>query len=69
MIVAQLMAEKQQIGYMGDMPALVSTTKPQLVDVHLVLVLGTSKQQMDIDQLWLRRGHAWFLGTIRYQYK
>lgn len=47
-IVAQLMAEKQQIGYMGDMPALVSTTKPKLVDVRLVLVLGTSKQQCNI---------------------
>ena len=47
-IVAQLMAEKQQIGYMGDMPALVSTTKPDLVDVRLVLVLGTSKQQCNI---------------------
>jgi len=47
-IVAQLMAEKQQIGYMGDMPALVSTTKPDIVDVRLVLVLGTSKQQCNI---------------------
>lgn len=47
-IVAQLMAEKQQIGYMGDMPALVSTTKPEIVDVRLVLVLGTSKQQCNI---------------------
>lgn len=47
-IVAQLMAEKQQIGYMGDMPALVSTTKPELVDVRLVLVLGTAKQQCNV---------------------
>lgn len=47
-IVAQLMAEKQQIGYMGDMPALVSTTKPDIVDVRLVMVLGTSKQQCNI---------------------
>jgi NitT/TauT family transport system substrate-binding protein len=47
-IVGQLMAEKQQIGYMGDMPALVSTTKPQLVDVRLVAVLGTSRQQCNI---------------------
>jgi NitT/TauT family transport system substrate-binding protein len=42
------MAEKQQIGYMGDMPALVSTTKPNLVDVRLIAVLGTSRQQCNI---------------------
>jgi len=47
-IVGQLMAEKQQIGYMGDMPALVSTTKPNLVDVRLIAVLGTSRQQCNI---------------------
>ncbi len=33
---------------MGDMPVLVSTTKPKLVDVGLVLVLGTSKQQCNV---------------------
>lgn len=47
-IVGQLMAEKQQIGYMGDMPALVSTTKPDIVDVRLIAVLGTSRQQCNI---------------------
>jgi NitT/TauT family transport system substrate-binding protein len=47
-IVGQLMAEKQQIGYMGDMPALISTTKPEIVDVRLIAVLGTSRQQCNV---------------------
>jgi NitT/TauT family transport system substrate-binding protein len=47
-IVGQLMAEKQQIGYMGDMPSLLAATKPDLVDVRLIAVLGTSRQQCNI---------------------
>lgn len=47
-IVGQLMAGKQQIGYMGDMPALVSTTKPGIVDVRLIAVLGMARQQCNI---------------------
>lgn len=35
-IVANLMANKSQIGYMGDMPALVATTKRDLVDLRIV---------------------------------
>jgi ABC-type nitrate/sulfonate/bicarbonate transport system substrate-binding protein len=37
-IVANLMANKSQIGYMGDMPALVATTKRDLVDLRIVEV-------------------------------
>lgn len=47
-IVGQLIAEKQQIGYMGDMPAIVSTTKDAQVDIRLVAVLGMSQQQCNI---------------------
>jgi NitT/TauT family transport system substrate-binding protein len=35
-IVANLMADKSQIGYMGDMPALVATTKRNLADIRIV---------------------------------
>ncbi len=35
-IVANLMADKSQIGYMGDMPALVATTKRDLADIRIV---------------------------------
>ena len=35
-IVANLLANKSQIGYMGDMPALVATTKRDLVDLRIV---------------------------------
>lgn len=47
-IVGQLMAGKQQIGYMGDMPSLGASTKPELVDVRLIAVLGMSQQQCNI---------------------
>jgi NitT/TauT family transport system substrate-binding protein len=35
-IVANLMANKSQIGYMGDMPALVATTKRDIADIRIV---------------------------------
>ncbi|MEM4313062.1 MAG: ABC transporter substrate-binding protein [Thermoplasmata archaeon] len=35
-IVANLMANKIQIGYMGDMPALVATTKRGIADLRIV---------------------------------
>lgn len=35
-IVANLMANKSQIGYMGDMPALVATTKRSIADLRIV---------------------------------
>ncbi len=35
-IVANLMANKSQIGYMGDMPALVATTKRSIADIRIV---------------------------------
>jgi len=37
-IVANLLANKCQIGYMGDMPALVATTKPDIADIRIVEV-------------------------------
>ncbi len=35
-IVADLMANKSQIGYMGDMPAFVATTKRDIADIRIV---------------------------------
>lgn len=35
-IVANLMADKSQIGYMGDMPALVATTRRDIADIRIV---------------------------------
>lgn len=35
-IVANLIANKSQIGYMGDMPALVATTKRDIADLRIV---------------------------------
>jgi NitT/TauT family transport system substrate-binding protein len=47
-IVGQLLADKQQIGYMGDMPALVATNRTEVADIRLVAVLGLSEQQCNI---------------------
>lgn len=47
-IVGKLLGEKNHIGYMGDMPAIVSTTKYKKVDMRMVAVLGTSRQQCNI---------------------
>jgi NitT/TauT family transport system substrate-binding protein len=43
-IVNQMLAGKQQIGYLGDMPAVVSTTKPQ-AKIKLVANTGFSPGQ------------------------
>ena len=37
-IVGKLLGEKNHIGYMGDMPAIVSTTKQKIVDLRMVSV-------------------------------
>ena len=47
-IVGKLLGEKNHIGYMGDMPAIVSTTKYRKVDMRMVAVLGTSRQQCNV---------------------
>lgn len=44
-IVNQMLANKQQIGYLGDMPAVVSTTKRQQANVRLVANTGFSPGQ------------------------
>jgi NitT/TauT family transport system substrate-binding protein len=47
-IVGKLIGEKNHIGYMGDMPAIVSTTKWKKVDLRMIAVLGTSRQQCNV---------------------
>jgi NitT/TauT family transport system substrate-binding protein len=47
-IVNNMLAGKQYIGYMGDMPAIVSTTKQSVADVRLVAVVGLGFDQCNI---------------------
>jgi sulfonate transport system substrate-binding protein len=47
-IVNNMLAGKQYIGYMGDMPAIVSTTKQNVADVRLVATLGLGFDQCNI---------------------
>ncbi len=44
-IVNAMLAGKQDIGYMGDMPAIVSTTKTRVADLRMVSVLGLGWDQ------------------------
>src|SRR5438552_11219809 len=44
-IVNNLLAGKQHIGYMGDMPSIVSTTKQEVADIRLVANLGLAFDQ------------------------
>jgi NitT/TauT family transport system substrate-binding protein len=44
-IVNAMLADKQQIGYLGDMPAVVSTTKPKQANIKLVASTGLSAGQ------------------------
>src|SRR5688572_2603713 len=47
-IVNQLVAGKQQIGYMGDMPSLVATSKRGTRDLRIVATLGIARDQCNI---------------------
>jgi NitT/TauT family transport system substrate-binding protein len=47
-IVSQMLAGKQQIGYMGDMPALVGVSKRPTRDLRIVSVLGLARDQCNI---------------------
>jgi len=44
-IVNNMLANKQQIGYLGDMPAVVSTTKRNVAPINLVANTGHSPGQ------------------------
>jgi len=47
-IVSQLVAGKQQMGYMGDMPSLVATSKRPTRDIRIVATVGTAQDQCNV---------------------
>jgi NitT/TauT family transport system substrate-binding protein len=47
-IVNNMLAGKQHIGYLGDMPAIVATTKVETADVRILATLGLSTDQCNI---------------------
>lgn len=44
-IVNAMLAGKQHIGYMGDMPAIVATTKERVADIRIVATAGLGEDQ------------------------
>jgi NitT/TauT family transport system substrate-binding protein len=47
-IVNAMLAGKQHIGYMGDMPAIVSTTKAEVADIRIVGAVGFGSDQCNV---------------------
>lgn len=47
-IVNNMLANKQHIGYMGDMPAIVATTKQNVADIRIVATLGLGLDQCNV---------------------
>lgn len=47
-IVNSMLAKKQQIGYIGDLPAIIATTKESVADVRIVGVSGVAYDQCNI---------------------
>lgn len=47
-IVNSMLAKKQQIGYIGDLPAIIATTKQSVADVRIVGVSGVAYDQCNI---------------------
>jgi NitT/TauT family transport system substrate-binding protein len=47
-IVNNMLAGKQHIGYLGDIPAIVSTTKQDVADVRIVAALGLGYDQCNV---------------------
>lgn len=47
-IVGQMLAGKQQIGYLGDMPAIVGVSKRSVRDLRIVATVGISSDQCGV---------------------
>jgi NitT/TauT family transport system substrate-binding protein len=47
-IVSQMLAGKQQIGYLGDMPAIVGASKRSIRDLRIVASIGISSDQCGV---------------------
>ncbi len=54
-VVNNMLAGKNDIGYMGDMPAIVATTKHEVADIRIVGTLGTG---WDMCNVFLVRNDA-----------
>ncbi len=61
-IVNAMLAGKQHIGYLGDMPAIVSTTKQDVADIRIVATAGVGTDQCNI---FLARPDAPKFGTAK----
>jgi sulfonate transport system substrate-binding protein len=47
-IVNNMLAGKQHIGYLGDIPAIVATTKEDVADIRIVATLGLGYDQCNV---------------------
>lgn len=47
-IVNAMLAGKQHIGYVGDMPAIVSTTKQEVADIRIVATVGLGSDACNV---------------------
>ena len=47
-IVNNMLAGKEQIGYIGDLPAIVATTKENVADIRMVAVTGVAYDQCNV---------------------
>jgi NitT/TauT family transport system substrate-binding protein len=47
-IVNSMLARKQDIGYIGDLPAIIATTKQNVADIRMVSVSGVAYDQCNI---------------------
>lgn len=47
-IVNAMLAGKQHIGYLGDMPAIVATTKREVADLRIIATVGLSHDQCNV---------------------
>lgn len=47
-IVNAMLAGKQHMGYVGDMPGIVSTTKQEVADIRIVATLGLGSDQCNV---------------------
>jgi len=61
-IVNQMLAGKESIGYIGDMPAIVGATKRGTADLRIVAAIGSSHDQCDI--LLARTGAPQFSSAV-----
>ncbi|MGA3119903.1 MAG: ABC transporter substrate-binding protein [Polyangiaceae bacterium] len=47
-LINAMLAGKQQIGYVGDMPAIVGATKREVADIRIVAHIGLSRDQCNV---------------------